>query len=71
MRNWCYDDPVRDAEEYITRKDPRPLIGHCCECGCELRGSNNGWDADDGYIIDNEVICDDCLREHFKEERIK
>jgi hypothetical protein len=59
------------SEEYITRKDPRPLIGHCCECGCELRGSSNGWDADDGYIIDNEVICDDCLREHFREMRIK
>lgn len=70
-RNWGRDDPVADAEDWASREDERPLLGYCKICGCELRGSSNGWDADDGYIIDNELVCDDCLREHFKEMRIK
>lgn len=70
-RNWSRDDPVRDAEDYAGQDDPRPLVGHCKVCGAELHESCRGWDPDDGYEIDGDYVCDDCLREYFKDRRIR
>lgn len=64
------DNPIADAEAWASRKDPRPLVGYCCICGAELRGTAPGWDADDGYFIEGDVVCDDCLREYMKGRRI-
>ena len=69
-RNWGRDDPVADAEDWA--EDRRPLVGNCEVCGCELHGGDDRWDADDGYEVeDNVFVCDDCLREYFKDRRIK
>ena len=65
------DDPVKDAEYWACREDPRTLIGHCKVCGAPLHSSCEGWDADDGYLIDGDAVCDDCLREYLKDRRIK
>lgn len=70
-RNWFRDDPIRDAEDWAAREDPRPLAGHCEVCGCELHNSCPGWDPDDGYEIEGVVICDDCIREYFKDRRLR
>jgi hypothetical protein len=69
--NYFTDNPERDAEEYISRKDPRPLIGHCVICNAPLHGSCDGWDCDDGYVIDGDIVCDDHLREYMKKYLIK
>ena len=65
------DDPVKDAEYWASREDPRPLIGHCKICGAPLHSSCEGWDADDGFLIDGDAVCDDHLREYLKDRRIK
>lgn len=65
------NNPIADAEEWGNREDPRPLLGHCNICDCEIHGSGNGWDPDDAYVIEGDYVCDDCLREYMKEWRIK
>ena len=65
------DDPVKDAEYWANRADPRPLIGHCEICGAPLHSSCEGWDADDGFLIDGDAVCDDHIREYLKDRRIK
>ena len=68
-RNWFIDDPERDAEEF--GEDTRPLLGHCEVCDAPLHGSTSTEDADDGYEIESGVfVCDDCLREYFKDKKI-
>lgn len=70
-RNWGRDDPVADAEDWASREDERPLLGYCEICGCELRGSSSGWDADDGYEINGDYVCADHLHEYFKDQKIR
>lgn len=64
-------NPIGDAERWASREDERPLFGYCEICGREIRGSNDGWEADDAYKIDEELICDDCLRRWADDFKIK
>jgi hypothetical protein len=71
MRNWYRDNPVADAEDWASREDPRPVAGKCKICGALLHNGYNGWDPDDGYEIDGDVICADHLHEYCKNWRLK
>lgn len=62
-RNWFRDEPEKDVEENAT--DKRPILGNCTECGCEIHGGNDFYEPDDAYCIDDEYVCDDCLREYM------
>lgn len=64
-------DPVRDAEEWVSRKDPRPVWGICPECGKPVYGECDGYYADDAYKIDGEVIHEDCLIKYLKRKGYK
>lgn len=65
------NNPVGDAERWASREDERPLLGYCIYCNCEIRGSNDGWEADDAYEIDGDLICDICLLRWAEEFKIK
>lgn len=65
------DNPVLDAERWASREDPRPLLGRCEICGCEIRGGTAEYDPDDAYEFDNEYVCSDHLEEYFKDNKLK
>ena len=64
-------DPVRDAEAWVSREDPRPVLGECPECGKAVYGECDGYYADDAYRIDREVIHEDCLIKYLKRKGYK
>jgi hypothetical protein len=68
-RCWTRDDPVRDAEDAAT--DKRPILGYCAECGCEIHGGNDFYEPDDAYCIDDEYVCDDCLRTYMSRYKVE
>lgn len=43
------DDPIRDAER--AQQDPRPLVGECAFCGCEVRGEAGINGCDPHYVL--------------------
>jgi len=64
--NWS-DDPVKDAEMYAYNLEiKRPLIGECIICGREIRGEDDEYYKDDAYWINDDLVCDDCLRDYAK-----
>lgn len=71
MRNWYRDDPVKDAEDWAAREDPRPIIGECPVCGEPVRGEDDWYEKDDAYIIDEHVVHDNCLRQFLDKNGYK
>lgn len=55
------DDPVADFDRYDAEQAAyEAKLPHCVYCGEPM------WD--DYYEIDGEVVCRDCLDEHFKRD---
>ena len=74
MTNYSYryirtSDPVKDAENAAL--DTRPVLGYCTECGCEIHGGNEFFESDEAYCIDDEYVCDGCLREYMNKYKLK
>lgn len=65
------DNPVRDAEEYANRKDPRPVIGICPYCNEAVYGENDGYYGDDAYMIDGWTVHEDCVLPFMKKRGYK
>lgn len=54
-------DPVRDAERYYNElEEELENAPRCDKCGELLEAYH--------YDIDGEIICDDCLIEHYRRE---
>ena len=53
MREWM-DEP----------SDPRPVIGQCAVCGCDIHDECDGYYADTYYDIFSELVCEDHIREY-------
>lgn len=67
-RNWCRDDPERDAEDWASREDTRPVIDTCPVCHKLVRGESEDYEKDDAYEIDGWVLHADCVLK-FLEKR--
>lgn len=65
------NDPVKDAENWFGREDPRPILGNCPICGEPVYGEDDGWDADDAYELDGEVIHSDCVFKYLDKNGYK
>lgn len=65
-RDWNRDDPVKDAEDWVSREEERPALGTCPVCGEVVYGENGKWEKDDAFEIDGEIIHEDCVIEYLK-----
>ena len=54
------DDPVRDAENYYSKEDCRPIIGTCEFCEEMIHGSTDGEYGDEYIEIHDTLIHWDC-----------
>ena len=70
-RSLWTDDPVADAEAWVSREDKRPLRGYCEICKEPVYGENDGYDADDAYLFEDGIVCDRCLYDYLKTRRVK
>ena len=70
-RNWGRDEPERDFEDWANREDTRPIVGYCPVCDEPVYGENEGWDADDAYEFDGDVVHADCLIKYLDREGYK
>ena len=52
--------------------DPRPVIGQCAVCGCDIHDECDGYWADEYYSFEwmGDLVCDEDLRaycdQHFR-----
>lgn len=61
-------DPVRDAEEWASREDTRPVLGICPVCSEPVHEENNLYEKDDAYCIDGYYIHEDCIKAYLNRE---
>ena len=58
-------------DEFLTHEeDHRPVIGHCCKCGCDIHDESPGYFSDPYYSFDGVLICRDnfdCLQSYMDE----
>ena len=64
-------DPILDAERYISRKDPRPIVGVCPVCDRPVYGEDDRYYKDDAYEIDGWTIHEDCVFPFLNERGYK
>ena len=56
------DDPVADAERYHAEQDAKlKTLPECSECGHPIQD-------DYAYYINDEWICEQCMKENYKKE---
>lgn len=56
------DDPVADAERYHSEQDAKlKTLPECSECGHPIQD-------DYAYYINDEWICEQCMKENYKKE---
>lgn len=64
-RVWTRDDPVGVAERWFSRENNRPVMCECEECGCDIHGEDDYFEADDAYLFENgDVVCFKCLYDY-------
>lgn len=54
-------------DEWLNPKDdPRPVIGECAECRCDIHDSTFGYESDFYYDFDGDMVCEDCLEDYCR-----
>lgn len=58
FRDRTRDDSVR----WFSRDNNRPVMCQCEECGGDIHGEDDYYEADDAYLFDNgDLVCFNCL----------
>ena len=64
-------NPERDAEEWVSRTDGRPVLDICPVCGEAVYGGNDDYEPDDAFELDENIIHSDCVITYLKENGYK
>ena len=63
------DNPVRDAEEYCSREDLRPIVGACEYCGNPIYGPTEDMYGDDYVELPDGLVHWECWNDYGRSLR--